>query len=155
MKTIEDEADYYIQDADARMRSYKPEDLPTFTEQLRGAFIAGANKVRERLIAHYEVEIKAYQKAVKEGLEREKIAKDVIAEKRKEIARLTKWNEVETDKDGLATFKALDAIFDRLPCLIKDNQSGEIELIDYDNAPEWRGDIERKPSCYRWREIPE
>lgn len=93
MKTIEDEADYYIQDADARMRSCKPEDLPTFTEQLKGAFIAGANKVRGRLTAHYEAEIAKYKRDLDESREREKIACKAVAEKREEIARLTKWND--------------------------------------------------------------
>lgn len=73
-------------------------------------------------------------------------------DKRKE---LTCWHDIETDKDGFATSESLNAIFDRLPRLVKDNRSGEIELIGYDNAPEWRGDIERKPSRYRWREIHE
>lgn len=30
---------------------------------------------------------------------------------------------------------------------------GCIELIDYDNAAEWRGDLERKPSLYQWLPI--
>lgn len=92
MIKIEDEADYYIQDADARMRSCKPEDLPTFTEQLKGAFIAGANKVRGQLTARYEVEIAKYKRDLNESWEREKIACKAVAEKRKEIALLTKWN---------------------------------------------------------------
>jgi len=66
---------------------------------------------------------------------------------------MIRWHDIETDKDGFATSGSLDAIFDKIPCLVKDSRSGEIELIDYDNAPEWRGDIERKPSRYRWREI--
>ncbi|MER8214969.1 hypothetical protein, partial [Acinetobacter baumannii] len=68
---------------------------------------------------------------------------------------LTKWHDIETDKDGFATSESLDAIFDKIPCLVKDSRSGEIELIDYDNASEWRGDMERKPTRYRWREIHE
>ena len=72
-----------------------------------------------------------------------------------EHAELMRWHDIETDKDGFATSESLDAIFDRLPRLVKDSRSGEIELIDYDNAPEWRGDIERKPSRYRWRGIHE
>ena len=32
-------------------------------------------------------------------------------------------------------------------------QDGSIELIDYDNAAEWRGDLERKPSLYQWLPI--
>ena len=31
--------------------------------------------------------------------------------------------------------------------------STAIELIDYDNAAEWRGDLERKPSLYQWLPI--
>ena len=27
------------------------------------------------------------------------------------------------------------------------------KLIDYDNAAEWRGDLERKPSLYQWLPI--
>lgn len=72
-----------------------------------------------------------------------------------EHAELTRWHDIETDKDGFATSESLNVIFDRLPRLVKDNRSGEIELIGYDNAPEWRGDIERIPSRYRWREIYE
>lgn len=68
---------------------------------------------------------------------------------------MIRWHDIGTDKDGFATSESLDAIFDKIPCLVKDSRSGEIELIDYDNAPEWRGDIERKPSRYRWRGIHE
>ena len=100
MKTIEDEADYYIQDADARMRSCKPEDLPTFTEQLKGAFIAGVDKERERLTARYEAEVAKYKRDLDESREREKIACKAVAEKREEIARLTKWND---PKDKMPT----------------------------------------------------
>lgn len=154
MKTIKDEADYYIQDADARMRSYKPEDLPTFTEQLRGAFIAGANKVRERLIAHYEVEIKAYQKAVKEGLEREKIAKDVIAEKRKEIARLTKWNDPKEEMPEY--YKAVEIKYRRsglsrisIAWFSAGDVGGYLWTIDGTNV------LVNDKNVIGWREIPE
>lgn len=40
-----------------------------------------------------------------------------------------------------------------LPRLVRDKRDGSIELIDYDNAAEWRGDLERKPSLYQWLPI--
>lgn len=70
--------------------------------------------------------------------------------------KLTRWNDIQADpKWGFATDDALDEIFRKLPRLVKEKRSGEIELIDYDNASEWRGDIERKPTHYCWREIHE
>lgn len=72
-----------------------------------------------------------------------------------ERKRLTNWHDIETDKDGFATSESLDAIFDKIPCLVKDSRSGEIELIDTYNASEWRGDMERNPTRYRWRKIHE
>lgn len=57
------------------------------------AFQNGAEWMREQMIAHYEAEISAYKKAVKEGLQRENIAQGIIIEKRKEITRLTKWHD--------------------------------------------------------------
>ena len=73
----------------------------------------------------------------------------------KVLVEYNRWHDIETDKDGFATSESLDAIFDKIPCLVKYNRSGEIELINYDNAAEWRGDIERKPTRYRWRKIHE
>lgn len=154
METIEERAKEYAK-IGTTLFMESPEEDGIYWDDLARAYTAGAKSEHDMLTAHYEAEVAKYKRDLDESREREKIACKAVAEKREEIARLTKWNEVETDKDGLATFKALDAIFDRLPCLIKDNQSGEIELIDYDNASEWRGDIERKPSCYRWREIHE
>lgn len=52
-----------------------------------------------------------------------------------------------------ATDDAIDEIFRNLPRLVRDKRDGSIELIDYDNAAEWRGDLERKPSLYQWLPI--
>lgn len=72
-----------------------------------------------------------------------------------QIARLTQWRDIHTDVSGFATDNALDDIFRKLPRLVRDKRDGNIELIDYDNASEWRGDLERKPSHYQWRPINE
>lgn len=72
-----------------------------------------------------------------------------------QIARLTQWRDIHTDASGFATDNALDDIFRKLPRLVRDKRDGNIELIDYDNASEWRGDLERKPSHYQWRPINE
>lgn len=72
-----------------------------------------------------------------------------------QIARLTQWRDIHTDASGFATDNALDDIFRKLPRLVRDKRDGSIELIDYDNAAEWRGDLERKPSHYQWRPINE
>ena len=56
-------------------------------------------------------------------------------------------------KWGFATDDAIDEIFRNLPRLVRDKRDGSIELIDYDNAAEWRGDLERKPSLYQWLPI--
>lgn len=59
----------------------------------------------------------------------------------------------EQEMEGFATDDAIDEIFRNLPRLVRDKRDGSIELIDYDNAAEWRGDLERKPSLYQWLPI--
>lgn len=69
-------------------------------------------------------------------------------------ACLTQWRDIQADpKWGFATDDAIDEIFRNLPRLVRDKRDGSIELIDYDNAAEWRGDLERKPSLYQWLPI--
>ena len=68
-----------------------------------------------------------------------------------ELNELLRWHKIQSDKSGFATDEALDEIFRELPRLVKDKRDGCIELIDYDNAAEWRGDLERKPSYSRNR----
>lgn len=64
------------------------------------------------------------------------------------------WRDIQADpKWGFATDDAIDEIFRNLPRLVRDKRDGSIELIDYDNAAEWRGDLERKPSLYQWLPI--
>ena len=86
-----------------------------------------------------------------------------------ELNELLRWHKIQSDKSGFATDEALDEIFRELPRLVKDKRDGCIELIGnqfvikfysfydspYDNAAEWRGDLERKPSLYQWRPIHE
>lgn len=72
-----------------------------------------------------------------------------------QIARLTQWRDIRIDASGFATDNALDEIFRKLPRLVRDKRDGGIELIDYDNAAEWRGDLERKPNRYQWLPINE
>ena len=72
-----------------------------------------------------------------------------------ELNELLRWHKIQSDKSGFATDEALDEIFRELPRLVKDKRDGCIELIDYDNAAEWRGDLARKPSLYQWRPIHE
>lgn len=70
------------------------------------------------------------------------------------ISSLTQWRDIQADpKWGFATDDAIDEIFRNLPRLVRDKRDGSIELIDYDNAAEWRGDLERKPSLYQWLPI--
>lgn len=90
METIEERANNAWFD-------YEYTGIPTFERVFKDGFKTEVQSEHDKLTARFESEIKAYQKAVKEGLEREKTAKDVIAEKRKEIARLTKWNEVDEE----------------------------------------------------------
>lgn len=61
--------------------------------------------------------------------------------------------DADDPKWGFATDDAIDEIFRNLPRLVRDKRDGSIELIDYDNAAEWRGDLERKPSLYQWLPI--
>lgn len=71
-------------------------------------------------------------------------------------AELTRWHDIQADpKWGFATDYAIDEIFRSLPRLIMDKRDRSIELIDYDNAAEWRGDLERTPYRYQWRPIHE
>jgi len=75
---------------------------------------------------------------------------------RSEYVELTRWHDIPADpKSGFATDDALDEIFRNLPRIVKDKRDGRIELIDHDNAAEWRGDLERTPNRYQWREIHE
>lgn len=71
-----------------------------------------------------------------------------------EHKELTRWNDIPA-KDGFATDEALDEIFSNLPRLVRNKQDGCIELINHDNAAEWRGDLERHPDRYQWRQIIE
>ena len=72
------------------------------------------------------------------------------------ISSLTQWRDIQADpKWGFATDDAIDEVFRNLPRLVRDKRDGCIELIDYDNAAEWRGDLERKPNLYQWRSINE
>ncbi len=79
-----------------------------------------------------------------------------MADLKYRISSLTQWRDIQADpKWGFATDGAIDEIFRNLPRLVRDKRDGCIELIDYDNAAEWRGDLERKPSLYQWRPINE
>ena len=60
---------------------------------------------------------------------------------------------IEHSTHAKVTGDAIDEIFRNLPRLVRDKRDGSIELIDYDNAAEWRGDLERKPSLYQWLPI--
>lgn len=77
-----------------------------------------------------------------------------IAENSAKTQNSTQWRDIQADpKWGFATDDAIDEIFRNLPRLVRDKRDGSIELIDYDNAAEWRGDLERKPSLYQWLPI--
>ncbi len=71
------------------------------------------------------------------------------------ISTLTEWRIIKAGQDGFATDNALNEIFYNLPRLVKDMSSGEIQFIHTYNAAEWRGDLERNPNRYQWREIHE
>ncbi len=77
-----------------------------------------------------------------------------LADLKYRLSSLTQWRDIQADpKWGFATDDAIDEIFRNLPRLVRDKRDGSIELIDYDNAAEWRGDLERKPSLYQWLPI--
>lgn len=77
-----------------------------------------------------------------------------VADLKYRLSSLTQWRDIQADpKWGFATDDAIDEIFRNLPRLVRDKRDGSIELIDYDNAAEWRGDLERKPSLYQWLPI--
>lgn len=72
------------------------------------------------------------------------------------ISALNQWRDIPSDpKWGFATDDAIDEIFHSLPRLVRDKRDGCIELINYDNASEWKGDLERNPNRYQWRQINE
>jgi hypothetical protein len=85
METIEEMADAYCREH-AQQEGYDAEDVRT-------AYISGAEHKREELTAHYEAEIAKYKRDLKESRERENIACKAVAEKRDKIARLTKWHD--------------------------------------------------------------
>ena len=89
----------------------------------------------------------AYERALDKQVEE-------VADLKYRLSSLTQWRDIQADpKWGFATDDAIDEIFRNLPRLVKDKRDGCIELIDYDNAAEWRGDLERKPSLYQWLPI--
>ncbi|MBS5524256.1 MAG: hypothetical protein KHX48_01520 [Alistipes sp.] len=91
----------------------------------------------------------AYERALDEQAEE-------VADLKYRISSLTQWRDIQADpKWGFATDDAIDEVFRNLPRLVRDKRDGCIELINYDNAAEWRGDLERKPSRYQWRPIQE
>lgn len=89
----------------------------------------------------------AYERALDKQVEE-------VADLKYRLSSLTQWRDIQADpKWGFATDDAIDEIFRNLPRLVRDKRDGCIELIDYDNAAEWRGDLERKPSLYQWLPI--
>lgn len=80
METIEDKARWYQRDGD--------DDGTSAT-----AFGAGAEWMQSEMKAYYEAEIAKYKQDLDESRERENIACKAVAEKREEIARLTKWHD--------------------------------------------------------------
>lgn len=89
----------------------------------------------------------AYERALNKQAEE-------VADLKYRISSLTQWRDIQADpKWGFATDDAIDEVFRNLPRLVRDKRDGCIELIDYDNAAEWRGDLERKPSLYQWLPI--
>ena len=85
---------------------------------------------------------------------REFYDKDVQMRRINTISNLTQWRDVQSDpKWGFATDESIDEIFRNLPCLVMDKDDGCIEIINNDNAAEWRGDLERKPYRYLWQQI--
>lgn len=89
----------------------------------------------------------AYERALDKQVEE-------VADLKYRLSSLTQWRDIQADpKWGFATDDAIDEIFRNLPRLVRDKRDGSIELIDYDNAAEWRGDLERKPSLYQWLPI--
>lgn len=68
-------------------------------EDVRNAYLSGAEHVHEELTAHYEAEIAKYKCDLEESRERENIACKAVAEKRDKIARLTKWHDPNITPD--------------------------------------------------------
>lgn len=106
----------------------------------------------QKLKAGYEAEIAKYKRDLDESWEREKIAKDVIAEKRKEIARLTKWNDPNKPPQHEKRV-IVDAV---LPNGARFVTGGWYAINEYPQG--WSVDIDRvfeNVSVIGWREIPE
>ena len=63
-----------------------------------------------------------------------------------------RWLEIERDKDGFATDKCLDEIFENNIILFHDNIDDSIQIVDGD-FDDWRGDIERRPRYDYWMPV--
>lgn len=116
------------------------------------AYIDSHAKRAEERIRESSTEIGKIVLSVRQVIRAVEIAETEVEDKVRE--ELTRWNDIPI-KDGFATDEALDEIFSNLPRLVRDKRDGCIELINHDNSAEWRGDLERHPDRYQWRQIIE
>lgn len=138
MGTIEDKARWYQKEGDG--------DGTSAT-----AFEAGAEWMQSEMKAYYEAEIAKYKQDLDESRERENIACKAVAEKRKEIARLTRWNDPKEELPEYAEvvevkYKALGKIMISTVCRLGDGNSWYIDGTDRCINP---------LSIIGWREIHE
>ena len=57
-------------------------------------------------------------------------------------ALASQWKEIERDKDGFATIKCLDTMFQELPILLWHNTDEDGEYVDRTNWADYAGDIQ-------------
>ena len=64
------------------------------------------------------------------------------------------WREIERDKNGFATKRCLDEMFNSLPILIyADSEYDHYSVVEYCNASDYRGDIELHTQYIKWKPI--
>lgn len=96
MKMIDERAKEYA-NVGATLFMDSPEEDIIYRDDLARAYAAGAKEEHDELTVHYEAEIAKYKQDLDESWERENIACKAVAEKRKEITRLTRWNDPQEE----------------------------------------------------------
>ena len=90
--------------------------------------------------------VAAYERALDKQAEE-------IADLEYRVSSLTQWHDIQAVSDCRTTDDAIEEIFCRLPCLVRDNWDGSVQLIDCRNVDQWMDILKRDPSKYQWRAI--
>ena len=148
MATIEEAREYARKGMSLCMDSSDEKDI--YCEDLAQAYLAGGESTQKALTAHYETEIARYKHALTESAIREKIAYEIVEDRRKEIARLTKWNDPGDGFNGYGRKVLIKMVH---------NEEEIIQIARYiDVESQWLFALNNHPvpiDVIGWREIHE